>query len=309
MSAASPAVVAVLGGTGCVGGAVATAFARAGHPVLRVARWRPLGLHDGGFLELDVSAAEPAELAGLLAYAGVGIVVNAAGSWRATGEANERAHVRLVENLLNGLARLPRPLRLVQIGSIHEYGPIRAGASIDESVEPRPVSSYARAKLAGAEAVLRVTSEGGVDGVVLRAANICGPGVADASFLGSVVRRLRAATPSRPAELRVNRAQRDFLDVRDLAAAVVRAAAAPVAGRVVNIGRGEAVPVRHLLTLLIAASGLPDEAVRVREGQVESKGGDWTLVDASLAARLLGWAPRIGLADSIKHMWDASREH
>ncbi|HEV2372323.1 MAG TPA: NAD(P)-dependent oxidoreductase [Streptosporangiaceae bacterium] len=307
VSAALPAV-AVLGGTGCVGGAVTTAFASAGHPVLGVARTRQPGPFDGRFLELDVAAAEPVELARLLASANVRIVVNATGGWLTTDEANEQTHTRLVERLINGLALLPRPPRMIQIGSIHEYGPVPVGTTIDESVTPRPVTSYARSKLAGAEAILVATREGRVDGVVLRAANICGPGVAAASFLGSVVRRLRAATSAAPAELSVGQARRDFLDVRDLAAAVVSAAAAPVTGRVINIGSGEAVLMRDLLAFLIAVSGLPAEVVRVREAPVESKGGDWTLVDTGLAAKVLGWRPRIGMPDSMKDMWDASAD-
>ncbi|MFI1712111.1 NAD-dependent epimerase/dehydratase family protein [Streptomyces litmocidini] len=306
MTAEREPAVAVFGATGCVGRAVAAAFARVGRPVVAVARRRPSGRAGSRFLALDAAAADPAVLAGLLADAGVDTVVNAAGGW-VTGEtANERAHVLLVDNLLAALARAPRPLRLVQIGSVHEYGPLPVGTAADETRVPRPVSAYARTKLAGGESVLRATRDGLVDGVVLRAVNLCGPGTTDVGFLGAAVRRLRAATPDRPAELTVADARRDFLDVRDLAAAVLAAATAPVAGQVVNVGRGEAVPVAHLLDLLIAAAGPPPGAVRLRTAPVDSRGGDWTLADIGRAARLLGWRPTTDLPESIKDMWDAS---
>ncbi|KQX56386.1 MULTISPECIES: NAD(P)-dependent oxidoreductase [unclassified Streptomyces] len=305
MTAGRRPAVAVFGATGCVGRAVTAAFAAAGSPVLRVARRRPPDT-TGRFLALDAAATDPAELAGLLAAARVDTVVNATGGW-VTGEAeNDRVHARLVENLLAALARLPDRIRLVQIGSVHEYGPLPVGTAAEETRAPRPVTAYGRSKLAGAEAVLDATRAGLVDGVVLRVVNLCGPG-AEVGFLGAALRRLLAATPERPAELTVADARRDFLDVRDLAAAVLAAATAPVVGQVINVGRGEAVPVARLLDLLVAAAGPPPGAVRLRTAPVESRGGDWTRVDIGRAARSLGWRPALDLPESIKDMWDASR--
>ncbi|MFB9607059.1 NAD-dependent epimerase/dehydratase family protein [Streptomyces roseofulvus] len=307
MTAGREPAVAVLGATGCVGRAVTAAYAEEGRPVLEVARRRPPHTRGRRFLALDAASADPGELAGLLAAAGVDTVVNAAGGW-VTGEAeNERAHVGLVRNLLDALARMPGRTRLVQIGSVHEYGPLPAGAAAEETRPPRPDTAYGRSKLAGAEAVLRATRAGLVDGVVLRVVNLCGPEAAEVGFLGAAVRRLRAATPERPAELTVADAHRDYLDVRDLAAAVLAAAAAPVVGQVINVGRGEAVPVAHLLDLLIAAAGPPPGAVRLRTAPVDSRGGDWTRVDIGRAARTLGWRPTVDLPESIKDMWDAFR--
>ncbi|MER8048060.1 NAD-dependent epimerase/dehydratase family protein [Streptomyces sp. NPDC094032] len=304
--AARPAV-AVLGATGCVGRTVTAAFAAAGRPVVELARRPPPDAAGRRFHALDLAAVDATELAALLTAAGVGTVVNAAGGWVTGPAENERAHVHLVENVLAACARLPNPVRLVQVGTVHEYGPLPVGTAADETLVPRPVSVYARTKLAGAEAVLRATRAGHVDGVVLRVVNLSGPDVSAAGFLGAAVRLLRAATPDRPAELTVADARRDFLDVRDLAAAVLAAAEAPVTGEVLNIGRGEAVPLSHLLDLLIAAAAPPPGAVRLRTAPVDSRGGDWTLADIGRAARLLGWRPEVDLPASIKDMWDASR--
>ncbi|MEU6605312.1 NAD(P)-dependent oxidoreductase [Streptomyces shenzhenensis] len=307
MTAGREPAVAVFGATGCVGRAVTAAFVRAGRPVLEVARHRPPYANGNRFLALDAAAADPGELAGLLAAARVDTVVNATGGWVTGEEENERVHVHLVENLLAALARAPARTRLVQIGSVHEYGPLPAGTAAEETRPARPVSAYGRSKLAGAEAVLRATRAGLVDGVVLRVVNLCGPEAAEVGFLGAAVRRLRTATPEHPAELTVTDAHRDFLDVRDLAAAVLAAATAPVAGQVINVGRGRAVPVAHLLDLLVAAAGPPPGAVRLRAAPIDSRGGDWTRVDIGRAARSLGWRPAVELPESIKDMWDASR--
>ncbi len=307
MTAGRESAVAVFGATGCVGRAVTAAFVRAGRPVLEVARHRPPYATGNRFLALDAAAADPGELAALLAAAHVDTVVNSTGGWVTGEEENQRVHVHLVENLLAALARAPGRTRFVQIGSVHEYGPLPAGTAVEETRPARPVSAYGRSKLAGAEAVLRASRAGLVDGVVLRVVNLCGPEAAGVGFLGAAVRRLRTATPEQPAELTVADAHRDFLDVRDLAAAVLAAAIRPVAGQVINVGRGEAVPVAYLLDLLVAAAGPPPGAVRLRAAPVDSRGGDWTRADIRRAARLLGWRPAVELPESIKDMWDASR--
>lgn len=306
----APPKVAVLGATGCVGREVCAALARTGHEVLAVARnHRP---HADGhtFVPLDVAAAEPAELAALFTSERVGVVVNATGGWVLTQEAMEYAHVRLVDRVVAATARMAARPRIVQVGTIHEYGFVPEGVPIDERIEPNPTTPYAVTKHAGSEAVLAATRAGDADAVVLRAVNVCGPHTTEASFLGAVMARLSEATEEEGIELTVADARRDYLDVRDLAEAVVKAAHAPVVGRVVNIGRGEAVSMRELVSLLVSASGFPAHAVRERSAAVESKGGGWTCADITLADQLLDWRPRIGLAQAVRDMWaiqDAAR--
>jgi NDP-hexose 4-ketoreductase len=294
-----PGTVAVLGATGCVGGAVCTTFAGQGDHVVAVARHPTPRVSRYDFVRLDVATAPPRQIAGILAAADVRTVVNATGGWLATAQANEHHHVRLVENLLESVALMPRRPRVVHVGSIHEYGSVAAGTAIDECVTPKPSTPYACTKLAGSQAVLSA------GGVVLRAVNVCGPHVAPASFLGTVLDRLRQMTPGEQLELSIDDGQRDFVDVRDLADAVARAATAPVSGRVINIGRGEAVAIRELLNMLVVSAGFPADAIRERGGPVLSRGGDWTLADIRLARSLLGWRPLITLQDSIQQMWAA----
>ncbi|QEU96282.1 NAD-dependent epimerase/dehydratase family protein [Streptomyces kanamyceticus] len=299
----TPPKVAVLGATGCVGREVCAAFARTGHEILAIARNHRPHVEGHTFIPLDVAAAEPAELAEVLTSERVGVVVNATGGWVLTQEAMEYAHVRLVDRVLAATARMAERPRVVQVGTIHEYGFVPEGVPIDERIAPNPTTPYAVTKHAGSEAVLAATRAGDVDGVVLRAVNVCGPHTTEASFLGAVMARLAVATEEEGIELTVADARRDYLDVRDLAEAVVKAAHAPAVGQVVNVGRGEAVSMRELVALLVAASGFPAHAVRERSAAVESKGGGWTRADISLAERLLGWRPRIDLARAMRDMW------
>ncbi|WP_037671827.1 NAD(P)-dependent oxidoreductase [Streptomyces griseus] len=298
--------VAVLGATGCVGRHVSAAFARAGHSVLGVARHPAPHVREADFVPLDVAGAQVREIAQLFDTRRVEVVVNATGGWDTTEEAMVYSHVRLVDRLLEAVRLMDRPPRIVQVGSVHEYGAVPPGQDIDEAVVPRPETPYARTKLAGSEAILRADREGRVEGVVLRAVNVCGPHTTEASFLGMVLARLRDTDPSTGITLAVADARRDYIDVRDLADAVVLAAGAPVAGQVINIGRGQAVGIRELVDLLAEASGFPPEALTLKEAPVQSKGAGWTRADIRLAGQLLGWRPHITLRDSMRAMWEAA---
>ncbi|GHH78980.1 reductase [Streptomyces sulfonofaciens] len=303
-----PYSVAVVGATGCLGRAACTAFAAQGHDVLAIARRHAPGVAARTFAALDLTDAAPAAVTDLLAAHGVDVLVNAAGGWVRTEAEMAGVHVRLVERLLAATAALPGRPRIVQVGSIHEYGRTVPGTSVDESAEPAPDTPYGRTKLAGARVLLDATREGAADGVVLRVVNVCGPGTTPASFLGAVTARLRAAAPGEPVELDIADARRDFVDVRDVADAVVRAAERPVTGRVVNIGSGTAVGMAELVALLVSAAGLPPGAVRIRGARAQSysRGNDWTRADITLAADLLGWRPRVGLRESLRDMWRAA---
>ncbi|MFD3540798.1 NAD-dependent epimerase/dehydratase family protein [Streptomyces sp. NPDC058662] len=298
--------VAVLGATGSIGRQVSAAFARAGHEVLGVAR-RPAP-HAAGlpFVPLDLASAAPGEITELLASHDVGVVVNATGGWAVTEEAMHQAHVTLVDRALAAVAALPKRPRFVQVGSIHEYGFVPPGTSIDESVAPDPSTPYARTKLAGSTAVLEAARAGDVDGVVLRAVNVCGPHPSQASFLGTVLHRLRGVAPGERLQLMIADAARDYIDVRDVASAVLRAADAAAPGTVFNIGRGETPTMRELVTTLVEVAGFPPGTVEETGGAVESKGGGWTKADIRYAERVLGWRPVIGLRDSLRDMWEAA---
>ncbi|MGI5270318.1 NAD-dependent epimerase/dehydratase family protein [Nonomuraea sp. CA-218870] len=300
--------VVVLGGTGSVGRQVCAAFAGHGWDVLAVARSAAPHLAGVPFAALDVTAAEPRHLAALFTEPRADAVVNAAGGWGDTAEEMTYSHIRLVDRLVEALALAPHRPRLVHVGSVHEYGPVPYGTLLREDTVPRPVTPYAKTKLATSLAVLAGAGRG-LDAVVLRAANMSGPHPPKESFLAALMLRVeRALAAGEVLELSVADARRDFIDVRDVAAAIVRAATASLDDRVVNLGRGEAVPIGSLVDWLIEASGFPRDRVKLLGREVRSKGGDWTRLDIGLARRALSWEPRIGLRESVHAMWQAAGE-
>jgi dTDP-6-deoxy-L-talose 4-dehydrogenase [NAD(P)+] len=300
----------VVGGAGFVGTAVCQRFHDEGYDVLALCRRpdeRPVPWRH---TVVDPLAVAPQELGELLRAQAPTVVVNAAGAvWSCTPEQMRRLNLDLVRRLLSGLRRLPRPPRLVQLGSVHEYGSQPTGTRLVESLPPKPVTPYGRTKLAGTRAVLAAAATGRVPGVVLRLTNVLGAGAPEVSLAGRVARELaNAARAGDPATLTLSplNAERDFVDARDAAEAALLAAREPVVGQLVNVGGGQPVPVRTLVQRLVALSGVP--ATVVETGTQESTRSlnlDWQDADTQAAKELLGWQPRYTLDDSLLHLWQS----
>lgn len=291
----SPSVV-VLGSTGFIGSHIRRAFAETGA--------RVVGMSRGGEVRLDLTTATPAAIAAVFASVDADVVVNATGMvWSAGLERMRSVNGDLVQRVVTAVAGMDRPVRVIQLGSAYEYGQVPFGSVIAESTPAVPDTDYGRTKLIGTEALI----SSGVDGAVLRLAVASGPGAPPGSLLGVVARHLAQVAQGSAADLSLAplRAHRDVVDVRDVADAVVAAALAPgrLAGEVINIGRGSAVPVRWLVDLMIAQSGLP-----VRVTYTEGHGGsvrsdaEWLSLDVSKAARLLGWRPVRSLETSLRDL-------
>ncbi|WP_069860453.1 NAD-dependent epimerase/dehydratase family protein [Streptomyces malaysiensis] len=295
----------VIGGTGFIGRHICRALAKRGYEVLAMARKPAEPIPGVAFLELDAVSAPTEDI--VRAAKSADLLVNAAGdSWQGD-EANMTAsHIPLVDRLVDAAAALPGRPRLVQLGSVHEYGPVPDGTAIAEDHPTAPRTPYARTKLVGSRIVLGAADAGRIDGCVLRVTNVCGPGTPRGSFLGGLAHRLRHTTEDAPLALTLVDDRRDFIDVRDVAEAVAMAASSPVTGRVVNIGQGGAFSMRELAWLLISASRVPARLVREESGAVHSKGGSWTQADIGLARRLMGWSPQVALKESLHDLWAAS---
>ncbi|MFE2558264.1 NAD-dependent epimerase/dehydratase family protein [Streptomyces sp. NPDC059352] len=306
MNTGAPAVL-VLGGTGFLGRHIAAGFAAVGARVVPAARH--------GATRVDLTAADPGPLAALLRDVRPDVVVNASGrAWGAGVEEMSAANRDAVATLAAALAELPGRPRLIHLGSVHEYGPGTVGAGTGEDHEPAPVTDYGRSKLGGTRAVLDAVRTKELDAIVLRLANVCGPGTPRGSLLGSVAARLAeahaaAGAAAEPVELRLAplRAHRDFVDVRDVVDAVLTAARTPrPAHPVLNIGSGAARPMRRIIDRLVALSGLP---VRIVEdtGDPRRTDAEWQQLDITRARRVLCWSPARDLDTSLSDLLDAAR--
>ncbi|MEV7185710.1 NAD-dependent epimerase/dehydratase [Kitasatospora sp. NPDC093102] len=296
----------VIGGTGSLGRHVCAALLRAGTSrVTAVARHEGPVAPGARLLTADLLGGDDRALGELVADGDV--VVNAAGAgWSGTPEHMVAAHTALVDRLLR---LVPPRTRLVHLGTVHEYGEISSRDAADEHHPERPSTPYGRTKLIGTRSVLAAAAQGRNDAVVLRITNVCGPGAPAASFLGSLIERLRQLPPGASLDLALTSDRRDFVDIRDVADAVVRAATAPVNGCVINIGRGVVHDVATVAGMVITAAGLPRHRVRMRTAEASGGPGGqgaWTKVDVRRAHALLGWSHATDIQDSLRDQWEAA---
>ncbi|MEW1686429.1 NAD-dependent epimerase/dehydratase family protein [Streptomyces sp. NPDC091265] len=293
--------VVVLGATGFVGRHTCEVFAAAGWAVTGIARTAPMAAAPYEIVPLDAVHAGPGRLARVLDERGAEVVVNAAGAvWKVTEDEMMRANADLVRRLVTAAASADRRPRLIQLGSVHEYGPVpRAG--ITEDIPTAPITPYGRSKLAGARALLDAAAAGEAAGLVLRISNVSGPGTHRASLLGKVAHHLTTSAPE-PLRLAPLLAHRDFVDVRDVADAALAAAGSAASGRVVNIGGGRAVSVSSLVTRLTELAGTAAEIVEVPSAGGRPPEAEWQRMDITLADTLLGWRPRRTLDDSLRDL-------
>lgn len=232
------------------------------------------------------------------------VIVNAAAATHGDILELIRGNVVAVQALLSSMNCSANNARFIQIGSAAEYGGTERGTSQDERAELRPGAAYGYTKLAGSELVLRA-QRNGADAVVLRSFNITGPGSPESTLLGRVIRQLGSADAIQLGSLE---AWRDYVDVRDVAEAVVAVATAD--GKlppVLNVGTGKASLARDVVHRLVELSGTSTKIVEgaVHAGHAGSPADTvaWQQADTTLIAARLGWSSKIPLDRSLTDTW------
>ncbi|MFF3323915.1 NAD-dependent epimerase/dehydratase family protein [Streptomyces sp. NPDC002889] len=250
-------------------------------------------------LRIDLTA-DPEVLGEVLLRAAPDAVVNCAG--RVAGSAvqltdvNARGPAALCEALCEALPAA----RLVHLGSAAEYGPTDPGVPVAESAATRPLSPYGATKLAGTVAV----TSSGLEAVVLRVFNPVGPGAPAAGLPGRLTAQLRRAAADGTVRVGDLSAHRDFVDVRDVADAVARAATAPgPLPPVLNVGSGRATAVRELAHSLVRVAGFAGQLDEGGTGSARSTAVSWQCADITAAGGALDWQPRRTLAESLADLW------
>lgn len=207
-------------------------------------------------------------------------------------------------NLARSVLRHSPEAVFVFAGSSQAYGGLPAhGGPLREEDAFRPTSEYGATK-AAADLALGVLALQGLRVIRLRLFNHTGPGQTETFALPSFARQIVSIERGQqPPVIRVGNleAERDILDVRDVAtayaAALLRADSIPP-GAALNIASGRGIRMHALLDQLIGIAQVPVsveiDPTRWRENEIPLLVGD-----PSAARALLDWEPQIPLDVTI----------
>jgi len=295
----------VLGANGFVGRHVVEAMSGAsGIDVIGAGIGAPLPALEGAWRDIDLLAGDDDRLEADLRSSRPSLIVNCTGATTGSAADLVRLNVLVTARVLESIARSGVQARLVHLGSAAEYGPGPAGLPVAETACARPVSAYGIAKLAATQLVATAAA-GGLDAVVLRVFNALGPGMPAGSMPGSALERLsdavRNATPR--IEMGPLGAVRDFVDVRDIGAAVVAACLAPrLDAPILNVGSGTGHTARELVEALAVRVGFDGEIGEAAAGSPRSSDEPWQIANVELVAKMLGWRAVHDLRSTVERM-------
>jgi len=252
--------------------------------------------------------ADPDALRGAVAAARPEAVVHLAGQAipsLAQRDAGGTVQVNVV-GTANVLAALETGTRLVYASSADVYG-VPERVPVNEDAPLRPTNVYAASK-AAAEAIVREFGDrAGHPTVILRPANTNGPrqhpGLAASGFAKQIAEAEAGLAEPVIRHGRLD-AQRDFLDVRDVAAAYAAAITLqPERTETYNVGSGELVTIERILHTLVRLARI---AVRTEIDPERVRGGEPSAIalDVSRFRARTGWAPTVTLERSLEDTLD-----
>lgn len=168
-----------------------------------------------------------------------------------------------------------------------------------ETVPTDPASPYAAGKVAGEIYLNTFRNLYGLDCSHIAPANVYGPRQDPHGEAGVVAIFAQALLSGKPTKVFGDGSNtRDYVFVDDVVDAFVRAAGEAGGGQRFNIGTGRETSDRQLHSAVaVAVGGGPDdpEFHSARLGDLKR-----SCLDIGLAARVLDWRPRVGLADGVR---------
>ncbi|MDN4646548.1 UDP-glucose 4-epimerase GalE [Arthrobacter sp. PsM3] len=227
------------------------------------------------------------------------------------------------EQNVTGTAELLKAMELAEVGNLvfsssaATYG-TPTGDVVTEETPTQPESPYGESKLIGEWLIRDQGKARGLKHTSLRYFNVVGSGspeLYDSSphnLFPIVLRALTAGKTPRINGIDYNTADgtcvRDYVHVADLAASHVAAARALAAGRplerVYNLGSGDGLSVRQIMTAMAKVTGIDFEP---EIGPRRAGDPDRIVADGTLAARDLDWQMRHSVEDMVASAYEAQK--
>jgi len=222
------------------------------------------------------------------------------GDWRELFRSNVETTIHLMESLLD-CDKAPKVVVPASAAELGRFEP--ADLPLGEDRAPFPVTPYGVSK-ACQTAVARYHSVRGLEVVIGRVFNVVGEGIPESLSIGSFAAQLRRVRKGdAPPRILVGNleAKRDFIDVRDVASALIHLARRGRNGEIYNICSGRSHSIRDVLATMIRCSGLSVDIVsdpgRVKPSDIPDSYGDNGKI-----FRDTGWRPAIPLEETLRRI-------
>jgi len=210
-----------------------------------------------------------------------------------------QTNVEGTASLMNAVADTPGFDALVILGSSGSVYGEPESLPIRESDACNPADMYGLTKLA-AEHVVRIhAARRGFSFVTARIFNVVGPGQSESHVCARLAAQLASVPASGRAALEVGAIDttRDFIDVRDVAAALLLLAQRGERGGAYNLASGRETPIHAILSELLRMSGL-NGRVEIGRRKDRPAGVPRHVGDVSRLQRL-GFAPAYFIGESL----------
>lgn len=213
-----------------------------------------------------------------------------------------RVNVAGTANLVHVVSRRrwlgQAPAHVVFLSTGLVYGDVPAPYRETMPAAPRDV--YGMSKFLGEQTLQAHAQAGTLDGCVLRAPILYGPGQSGAMFVPSLIAALarKERFPMTGGEQ-----TRDFVFVDDMVEALHLAIEARLSG-IYNVGTGKGVPIREVGELIARLMGAPE---LLGIGDIRYRAQEaWTYALDASRLRDKGWKPSISLEEGIRRTIAAS---
>lgn len=209
-------------------------------------------------------------------------------------------NLRMVINLLE-LQRQKLFKTLILISSSEAYGSA-SFIPINEEHPLNPTTPYASSKAATDLIALSYYKTFGNDLAIVRPFNNYGPRQ-NPVYKGIITHTIQALLSNRePIIYGTGNQTRDYIFVKDTVRGIIEAYNHhSTRGRIINLGSGESIKIKDLVSKLIKISG-KKVSIKFEKSRVADVKNH--CADIGLARKLMGWYPKFGLNDGLKETYE-----